>query len=34
MQVFKRRLDVALRDVVGDGSAVGLADLSGLFLPL
>jgi len=35
--VFKKHLDVALKDVVsghdGDGSMAGLGDLSGLFQP-
>ena len=37
LEVFRSRVDVALRDVVsghgGDGLAVGLDDLSGLFQP-
>ena len=37
LEVFKKRGDVALRDVVnghgGDGLMVGLDDLSGLFQP-
>lgn len=34
MKASKRRVGVALRDVVNDGSAVGLGDLSDLFQPL
>ena len=38
LEVLKNRVDVALRDVVsghgGDGLAVGVGDLSGLFQPL
>lgn len=37
LEVFKKRGEVALRDVAsrhgGDGSMVGLHDLSGLFQP-
>ena len=37
MEVFKKHVDIALRDVVGghgrDGLPVGLGDLSGLFQP-
>ena len=37
MEVFKKHVDIALRDVVGghggDGLTVGLGDLSGLFQP-
>ena len=37
LEVFKKRADVALRDMVsghgGDGSMVGLNDLDGLFQP-
>ena len=37
LEVFKKRVDVALRDMVsghgGDGLMVGLGDLSGLFQP-
>ncbi len=37
LEVFKSRVDVALRDVVsghgGDGSTIGLDDLGGLLQP-
>ena len=38
LEMFKKRVDVALRDMVsgygGDGLVVGLGDLRGLFQPL
>jgi len=37
LEVFKKRADVSLRDMIsghgGDGSMVGLIDLDGLFQP-